>query len=132
MKELMIFRDQVFRFVEQDWYDAIKRTASVWTPRWRDQGASQKRGENDGILQRKRSQAQTAQKGVSRQIVESDSGSTKSMKQYSDSERMTLPALAFVAGTSGIVAATQVGMIHLQFLYLFNEALQLQSVMVLV
>jgi hypothetical protein len=32
----MVFRDQVFRFVEQDWYDAIKRTASVWTPRWRD------------------------------------------------------------------------------------------------
>lgn len=36
MKELIVFRDKVFKFVEQDWYDAIKRAGSIWTPRWRD------------------------------------------------------------------------------------------------
>ena len=36
MRELILFRDKVFKFVEQDWYDAIKRAGAVWAPRWRD------------------------------------------------------------------------------------------------
>lgn len=31
----MLFRNQVFRHLRQDWYDVIKRAAAVWTPRFR-------------------------------------------------------------------------------------------------
>ena len=36
MKELIVFREQVFRHLEQDWSDVIARASSLWTPRWRD------------------------------------------------------------------------------------------------
>lgn len=36
MSELLVFRAQVFRHLEQDWRDVIARLGSLWSPRWRD------------------------------------------------------------------------------------------------
>ena len=36
MKELIVFREQVFRHLEQDWSDVIARASALWTPRWRE------------------------------------------------------------------------------------------------
>lgn len=36
MKELMIFREQVFRHLSQDWSDAVERAGNLWSPRWRE------------------------------------------------------------------------------------------------
>lgn len=35
MSELMVFRDQVFRHLSQDWADVIERAGTLWSPRWR-------------------------------------------------------------------------------------------------
>ena len=39
MKEILVFRSQVFRHLEQDWADVIARASSLWTPRWRGEPA---------------------------------------------------------------------------------------------
>ena len=36
MRELMVFRVQVFRHLQQDWYDVINRAGSIWSPKWRE------------------------------------------------------------------------------------------------
>lgn len=36
MRELLLFRSQVFRHLEQDWRDVTARVGSLWSPRWRD------------------------------------------------------------------------------------------------
>lgn len=35
MSELMIFREQVFKHIQQDWRDVMIRAYSLWSPRWR-------------------------------------------------------------------------------------------------
>ena len=32
----MVFREQVFRHIAQDWNDVIQRAGTLWSPRWRD------------------------------------------------------------------------------------------------
>jgi hypothetical protein len=36
MKELLVFREKVFRHLEQDWSDVIQRATALWTPKFRD------------------------------------------------------------------------------------------------
>ena len=36
MRELLVFRQQVFRHLAQDWLDVIDRAGTLWSPRWRD------------------------------------------------------------------------------------------------
>jgi hypothetical protein len=36
LNDMMKFREQIFRHVQQDWNDVIARAASVWSPRLRD------------------------------------------------------------------------------------------------
>lgn len=35
MSELMLFREQVFKHLQQDWSDVMARAYSLWSPRWR-------------------------------------------------------------------------------------------------
>lgn len=84
MKELMVFRDQVFKYVEQDWHDAIKRAASVWTPRWRETSFNS--------LAPKSNKPQESSSFVARGVMNSRSTA-------SDSQRVSLPALESVAGS---------------------------------
>jgi hypothetical protein len=35
MKELMVFREKVFKYIKQDWTDVIARASSIWRPRAR-------------------------------------------------------------------------------------------------
>ena len=35
MRNLVVFREKVFRFVEEDWGDVLVRAAELWSPRWR-------------------------------------------------------------------------------------------------
>ena len=49
-------------------------------------------------------------------IIETDSSERNIVAEdKSDSGRVTLPALAFIAGTSDVVAATQIGMIFTSY-----------------
>ena len=36
MKDVLFFQEQVFKYLEQDWKDAMERAAAVWVPRTRD------------------------------------------------------------------------------------------------
>jgi hypothetical protein len=36
MKELLVFREKVFRHLKQDWSDVIQRTTALWAPKFRD------------------------------------------------------------------------------------------------
>lgn len=36
MKELMEFREEIFKHMHQDWADVISRAGSLWSPRWRE------------------------------------------------------------------------------------------------
>lgn len=36
MKEVNAFRSGVFKYLQQDWNDAITRATALWSPRWRD------------------------------------------------------------------------------------------------
>jgi len=36
MRELMVFRSQVFRHLQQDWYDVLNRAGGLWSPKWRE------------------------------------------------------------------------------------------------
>eukprot|EP01034_Spumella_vulgaris_P023030 gene23030-29219_t len=40
MSELMLFREQVFRHMAQDWTDVMARAYSLWSPRWRQTHSS--------------------------------------------------------------------------------------------
>jgi hypothetical protein len=40
MKELMVFKDQMFEHLTQEWFDVLVRAAGVWTPRWRGPAAA--------------------------------------------------------------------------------------------
>jgi hypothetical protein len=35
MRELMVFREQMFQHLQQEWVDVLRRAAGLWTPRWR-------------------------------------------------------------------------------------------------
>ena len=35
LKNLLVFREQVFRHVDEDWTDVLARAAKLWSPRWR-------------------------------------------------------------------------------------------------
>lgn len=35
MRELMVFREQMFQHLQQEWMDVLKRASSLWSPRWR-------------------------------------------------------------------------------------------------
>ncbi len=35
MRELMIFREQMFQHLQQEWVDVLRRASGLWTPRWR-------------------------------------------------------------------------------------------------
>jgi hypothetical protein len=39
MKELMVFREKVFKYIKQDWTDVIARASSIWRPRSRHEGS---------------------------------------------------------------------------------------------
>lgn len=36
LRELMVFREQMFRHLQQDWEDVMRRAAELWSPRQRD------------------------------------------------------------------------------------------------
>jgi hypothetical protein len=36
MKDVLFFQSEVFKYLEQDWKDAIERAAAIWAPRTRD------------------------------------------------------------------------------------------------
>ena len=36
MRELMVFREEIFKHLKQDWDDVIDRSISLWSPRWRN------------------------------------------------------------------------------------------------
>lgn len=36
MKDVLFFQSEVFKYLEQDWKDAIQRAAAIWAPRTRD------------------------------------------------------------------------------------------------
>eukprot|EP01041_Mallomonas_annulata_P006796 gene6796-13763_t len=40
MKDLLVFREQVFRHVEDDWTDVLHRASRLWSPRWREETSS--------------------------------------------------------------------------------------------
>eukprot|EP00600_Ochromonadales_sp_CCMP1393_P006515 CAMPEP_0174954748 /NCGR_PEP_ID=MMETSP0004_2-20121128/599_1 /TAXON_ID=420556 /ORGANISM="Ochromonas sp., Strain CCMP1393" /LENGTH=1315 /DNA_ID=CAMNT_0016202601 /DNA_START=234 /DNA_END=4178 /DNA_ORIENTATION=- len=40
MRELMVFKDQMFLHLQQEWYDVLLRAASVWSPRWRSSSST--------------------------------------------------------------------------------------------
>lgn len=42
LKDLLVFRREVFRHVQQDWKDVIMRAGSLWSPRWREAHAIQR------------------------------------------------------------------------------------------
>uniref|UniRef100_A0A7S3H6I2 sn-1-specific diacylglycerol lipase n=2 Tax=Spumella elongata TaxID=89044 RepID=A0A7S3H6I2_9STRA len=35
MRELMVFREQMFQHLHQEWVDVLRRASGLWTPRWR-------------------------------------------------------------------------------------------------
>ena len=40
MRELMVFREQMFQHLQAEWVDVLKRAAGLWTPRWRLTGGT--------------------------------------------------------------------------------------------
>jgi hypothetical protein len=108
MKELMTFRDKVFKFVEQDWYDAISRAGSIWTPRWRD-AASYAPVSSNSIRKTRYSKPSNTFGGndiVGIVVSDDDTvlvksalnkGTVSDLSLTKTHPRVSLPALAFVA-----------------------------------
>ena len=44
MRELMVFREQMFQHLHQEWVDVLRRASGLWTPRWRMVAAAAPRG----------------------------------------------------------------------------------------
>jgi hypothetical protein len=117
MRELMVFRDQVFRFVEQDWYDAIKRTASVWTPRWRDATAvgsdltTRTAASASGSAVAAAGTADSGPKKRPSATMASDVAAFTGMNSQliGQEARVHLPALTYVAKNTAIADAVQTG-----------------------
>lgn len=51
MRELMVFRTQVFRHLQQDWYDVLNRAGGLWSPKWREIFPNQNQIQNKSNLE---------------------------------------------------------------------------------
>lgn len=69
MKELIVFREQVFRHLEQDWSDVIARASNLWTPRWRDHNYNSNGNNNNDAV---KTAAEILSTGVSQKTSQKD------------------------------------------------------------
>lgn len=83
MKDVLFFQSEVFKYLEQDWKDAIERAAAIWAPRTRDADKIQTRMcQNQDMDHLQKTKASIVKDTDSSFIEEGEGGGGDNISQY--------------------------------------------------